>query len=436
MENCSQQPRTTYLVTYSQADRDKVSNRTDFAKILVDEFDHYGRFQRVVQWACCKEDHEITGFHYHLALKLTGVFRWKQIKTNILAKHGFSVHFRTFTTGYYDAYTYVIKEDRGFVVSEGHPVNLQPPNTNNAMRSRGSENLDSTDSASAEPAPKKAKRMTPTDLYDIVINNNIKTDIELCRLASEEREKGNIELANFVIGKDEKRRNSLISTSWKMKTASSVLEREAKSRMELLREAKEKDCIAGCGGRWLEQAAQTLSLNNISKVEFAANILDLLEKGRGKKRNILLVGNSNCGKTFLLKPVTKIFQTFQTPATSTFNWVGAEKAECVFLNDFRWSERLIPWSDFLNLLEGEPIHVPAPKTHFAQDALWTADTPIFATSKSKIRKYERGQIDEIETEMMDSRWKVYVLKHQFSRENTVDIAACPKCFAEMVLATE
>ena len=65
--------------------------------------------------------------------------------------------------------------------------------------------------------------------------------------------------------------------------------------------------------------------------------------------------------------------------------------------------------------------------------MWTADTPIFATSKTRIRKYERGQIDEVETEMMESRWKVYVLKHQFSVNEIKEIESCPHCFAELVL---
>ena len=135
----------------------------------------------------------------------------------------------------------------------------------------------------------------------------------------------------------------------------------------------------------------------------------------------------------MLKPLTKIYNCFQSPTSGTFNWVSAEKAECVFLNDFRWNEKVIPWSDLLNLLEGESIHVPAPKTRYAKDAVWTADTPIFGTSKTKIRKYERDQMDEIETEMMDSRWKVFLFRHQFVKENVVDIAPCLHCFASLVL---
>jgi len=91
-----------------------------------------------------------------------------------------------------------------------------------------------------------------------------------------------------------------------------------------------------------------------------------------------------------LKPLAEIYNTFINPASGTFAWVGAESAEVVFLNDFRWSEKIMPWSDLLNLLEGTPIHIPAPKTHFAEDILWTRLSPIFCTSQAKIRKYEGG----------------------------------------------
>ena len=56
----------------------------------------------------------------------------------------------------------------------------------------------------------------------------------------------------------------------------------------------------------------------------------------------------------------------------------------------------MPWADFLNLLEGVPIHIPAPKSHYAGDILWDNDTSIFATSSHKICKYD-GELNDVET---------------------------------------
>ena len=71
-------------------------------------------------------------------------------------------------------------------------------------------------------------------------------------------------------------------------------------------------------------------------------------------------------KTFVLNPLTEVFKCFISHASVTFVWVGAEKADLIFLNDLRWNDKLIPWADCLNFLEGLPIHIQAPKTHFGE----------------------------------------------------------------------
>ena len=110
---------------------------------------------------------------------------------------------------------------------------------------------------------------------------------------------------------------------------------------------------------------EILRNNKINAYVFAEAIRTLLELGRGKNRNILLVGPANCGKTFLLNPFTEIYDTFLNPSSSKYAFVGAESKELMFLNDLRWSQETIPWQEFLNLLEGQSVHLAAPKTHDA-----------------------------------------------------------------------
>ena len=86
---------------------------------------------------------------------------------------------------------------------------------------------------------------------------------------------------------------------------------------------------------------------------------NLLINGRGKHRNIIITGPANCGIQ-LLRRLEDIFQTFSNPASDKYLWVGAEKAEVIFLKDFRWTSDLIKWNDFLLLLECHKVHVPAP----------------------------------------------------------------------------
>ena len=51
----------------------------------------------------------------------------------------------------------------------------------------------------------------------------------------------------------------------------------------------------------------------------------------------------------------------------------------IFLNDLRWSQKMILWQEFLNLLEGQSVHLARPNTHHCvRDILITDDVPIFA----------------------------------------------------------
>ena len=67
------------------------------------------------------------------------------------------------------------------------------------------------------------------------------------------------------------------------------------------------------------------------KEAFSEAVRNLLKKGWGKFRNILLKGPANTGKTFHLNPLNIIYRSCCNPPTSNFACVGAEKAEVIFL---------------------------------------------------------------------------------------------------------
>ena len=194
-----------------------------------------------------------------------------------------------------------------------------------------------------------------------------------------------------------------------------------------------QSCVQNCDKQWYEAAIETLTRNGVLIESFRNAVKLLLEKGRGKFRNVLIIGPANCGKTFMLKPLNNIFNAFVNPATSTFAWVGAENAEVIFLNDFRWSSQIIPWHDLLLLLEGEPVHLPAPKTHFAQDILLSQDTPIFSTSSTQVSFIKNGVISERETEMMRVRWRIFEFQYRILESQQKELLPCSRCFAQLIL---
>ena len=127
-----------------------------------------------------------------------------------------------------------------------------------------------------------------------------------------------------------------------------------------------KKCICNVENEWLETATSLLQENHISPDHFANCVRLLLEKGRGKYRNIMLTGPANCGKTFLLNPLYIVFKTFTNPASTSFAWVGAETRH-----------------DLLLMLEGKLVHLPAPKSHYAKDIVFNRDTPVFCTTNTR-----------------------------------------------------
>ena len=75
--------------------------------------------------------------------------------------------------------------------------------------------------------------------------------------------------------------------------------------------------------------------NKLDAYVLAEAIGTLLKLDRGINRNILLVGSANCGKTFLLNPLTAIYDTLLNPSSRKYVFVGAESKELIFLNDLR-----------------------------------------------------------------------------------------------------
>ena len=431
MSTCSDQ-RSTNLITYSRADLDKVSSREEFADIWVKAFG----LDLVKQWACCCEKHkESDEVHFHLAIKLNRVKRWKMVRDQVIRESGIVCHFQEFHTNYYDAFKYIKKEDCDFIMSDGHPNLENSPQTKKASAKTAKRNLifSAADLRTQQPKQKKSKieKLDIVKVYDIIINNNLHTEQDLFLLAHSQKAEGKTDLLDFILRMSEKRRSELLRTAWKVDGAAGKNKRQQKTAMEILTEHRiSSKCV--CNGDYAKCATEILTENNIDIIEFKCAVIDALCEGRKKGNNIMIIGPANCGKTFILRPLTEVFDCFVSPACGTFAWVGAEKAEVIFLNDLRWNDKLMPWQEFLNLLEGFPIHLQAPKTHYSEDILWDKKTPIFATSSQKIRKYDNNLLNDVETTAMAKRWKYY----SFSREiqSPKEIQPCATCFANFMLS--
>ncbi|CAB4020514.1 Hypothetical predicted protein [Paramuricea clavata] len=410
--------RRQYLITYSQADISKFPTRESFGKMLENEFNAGSSQVKVSHWACCKEPHEENGFHYHCCLKQTGVKKWLSIKNAITKKHDIVVNFSDHNQYIY-AYRYVCKTDKDVAHSDNHPdlSEVGSPRTKastvalrEAGRKRRSTNTNAEATASRERGNQKRRHLSNLEVGDFIVANNITTVQQLFAKADARKQEGESDLANFLFSRTQKTIAELMSKSWLLKQASSEIQRDEITRIEKVRNAAENACVDGCNAR-----------------------------GRGKFRNLMISGQTNCAKTFMLKPLKCIFddRLFDNPANDKYAWVGADKAEVILLQDFRFSKEVITWKDLLLLLEGETVKLPAPKNHFANDVVISSDVPIFATSKAPIvYKGPYNVEDERETEMMNSRWRMIRFKHAFEEKDQKKVEPCGSCFARLVLLGE
>ena len=153
---------------------------------------------------------------------------------------------------------------------------------------------------------------------------------------------------------------------------------------------------------------------------------------RQKNNNMRLVGSTNCEKSFLLHPLEIMFKSFVNPANGKYAWVDLEELEVAYLIDFRWSSKMISWSDFLLLLERQTVHLSRPKNTYATDLCISRDKSlsISVTGKSPdeyIGKY--NVCDERESSMMATRWKVFKFHHQIPINDAKNIPPCPYCLS-------
>ena len=261
--------RQVYLVTYSRADEKKVSSRENFAEILLMEF---GK-DRVVKWVCCAEPHTASGFHYHFAVKLTRDFRWKSVKNRLTEKYGIVVNFQNFTSGYNSAYRYVTKKDYDFVLSDGHDLDESLPQSQSAMTERRRSSV-------SKSSQKRRRKIDLISFNDMIIENNIRTDEQLGAFCKTRRKQGDPDTFQHYLSQPEARRVTFLKSVWKMEQAQSKLDRKALSRIELLENAQNGECVKECQNRaWYDRAIDNLAKNGVPVDEFASDIYQLLDKG-------------------------------------------------------------------------------------------------------------------------------------------------------------
>ncbi|KAL9978525.1 hypothetical protein ACROYT_G016051 [Oculina patagonica] len=410
--------RIVYLITYSRMDATKFPTRKSFSEAVLEAWQNRGI--RVLQWVVSLEAHADSDsqsndinnrYHYHMALKLSKRARWFQVRQFLDEKYGIKVNFSDKHNTYYSAYRYVTKHDTEALHSQRHPDLQDAPKTEKAIatRKRKAKNGDGGNA-------KKNRKQKGLTVYDW-----------------SKRERGKTSLAEFIANRGHKAVDEALELAKEFSEAEARFARSRKTRIQLLEEYKDAECFEGCHGSWITAAQRLLERHQISIKAFCGAVYTALKEGRGKYKNIFVYGPANTGKTFILSPLKKIYRAFCNPATGSFAWLGAEEAEIILLNDFQWNPAIIAWADFLQALEGDTVHLPAPKTFCKQDIELNKDTPIFATSDAPLVLVKGSSIDRANTQMMDVRWRMFHFWRQLPQSEQQNLIPCGHCFAKFIL---
>ena len=265
-----------------------ISTREEFADIWVKAFGE----DVVKQWACCCEKHkESDEVHFHLALKLKKVKRWKMARDKVIREFGAVCHFQEFHSNYYDAFSYVKKEDADFVTSAGHPILTNSPQTKHASAKRISITSAEDLRVRAQAPQKKVKvpKLDNIKVCDIIVTNNLHTERDLFLLANNQKEDGKTDLLEFVLKMSDKRRSELLRTAWRVNNATKENARQQMTNMEILTQKGTcTDCV--CQGNYKKYATEILNDNSANITEFKSAVVDALTDGRKKGNNVMIIG--------------------------------------------------------------------------------------------------------------------------------------------------
>lgn len=405
------------------------------------------------------EDAAVHG-HYHIALLAEGPFRFLPVKRSLLANGRLASHWSASHDGYWSAIRYVAmpspskplacldKAPLLWAAVGSHPdveACCHEPATAAAVagkRRRAQERA--AEQGKGEP------RINEFDLWPIIVQAGIRN--------TDDNRTGHLQLMQYVkcncsmavcafVFKIRARLNALIDDVWQWDQVNEVLAVAKQTRFESLDMATRLPCV--CKGAWAAFAVASLIANGVSVQELCSDVYNALVSGRGETTRVIVLAGASGGegKSFFLKGLASVFQAgeiFHSPARGSFPLLGIENAKVVALDDWRFTEDVLPFSVQCLWYDGSPLPVARPQNHTASmgHLLYRGSAPIFATTK--LQDIERlrlasqpdrwsGYPGDGNASMILRRLKVYQFPHRVAAPS-MQVPCCPHCFAQLVLA--
>jgi hypothetical protein len=378
--------------------------------------------------ACFLEPHANGQPHFNLLVRSRSQYRWKPVAERLLSHYRVHVNFgenvRTWAEGVvYGRVASEHKPEEGLDKSprQWHRQGCPTPFEQYLPR------------RFQQPGFVRKTRLTPLAFFDLCRQHGLRTETELWAKATELSDAGDRGLLAYLLEADA---GTQLAKVLQATGAQEAARRAKLSREALLEEfvAKER-CCCQTDGHCYGLMKQILRANGLDG-PFQAEVLAALRTGRAKMRCICLLGEADCGKSFLFKAVRELFHVYERPDGGNYQLEDLLDRELVFLNDFEYdvgAKDWMPWSYFKNFLEGGDVKVGRPKNR-GGNAVFKGTAPVFMTAPGEVKLMRRGQEVQAETSQMRKRIRYLHLRFPIPEEMRQEVLrVCPHCTAKLYL---
>eukprot|EP00111_Clytia_hemisphaerica_P013531 TCONS_00039776-protein len=137
---------------------------------------------------------------------------------------------------------------------------------NNSRQMSEGENDDSGEDSPAKRGRREKVKLDEISVYEIITRRDIKTEDDLLLEARLQYDEGKSDLLSFVLRQSATKKKELIKTAWGVKDSKRKADRKKMSRMQILREARDMECV--CNDQYRLCAVEVLERNEVDIAKF------------------------------------------------------------------------------------------------------------------------------------------------------------------------
>ena len=280
---------------------------------------------------------------------------------------------------------------------------------------------------------KSERKFQDVDLWPVVVSEQIQPDSKAADKVIEYAKKwGGQVMVNFCF-QHEARLQDLVRRCWRFEKVEECVRQNAKSRMQLLKDAGEGACV--CSGKWKPAACDLFQRNGLSATKWCKAVLHSMEHGRGEKGSLVChVGvEGDEGKSFLWGPLPEVFgeDKIFTPVKSSFPLMGLEDCRVALLDDWRFGEDILPYNVQLLWFEGKPVVIARPQNQATGHLRYRSDDPIFISTLEASLEEVPKTLQPGDVAMMKKRLTVFRFVTKLQNPDKT-IKACGRCFVDFL----